>query len=205
MGQYQYPLTATLISGWCSSFLRWIWDWIFWTYHASLEHAFGYDVIDKDRHRYMLAYDGSLHNEFADSMKGLRSELDLSKLDSDEEKFTARHRSVSEEGRKPSQSSSNEVSLSNAAFLSFASLSLSNHFAHTNGYANVARVCWYTPQYSRFASIWAILYVKGWGSHFRGRHSILSSQCHHSIQLGAIAKGNFPRLGTTSSVIKLCY
>lgn len=53
------------------------------TCFARAKHAFGFAVIDKDRHRYMLAYDGSLHNEFADSMSKVRSEIDLSRLDDD--------------------------------------------------------------------------------------------------------------------------
>lgn len=77
---------------------------------ARAKHAFGFAVIDKDRHRYMLAYDGSLHNEFADSMKGLGSELDLSGMDCDEENFTASYCSVSEERKKLSHSMSNEES-----------------------------------------------------------------------------------------------
>lgn len=50
------------------------------TCFARAKHAFGFAVIDEDRHRYMLAYDGSLHNQYADSMR-VRSEIDLSGLD----------------------------------------------------------------------------------------------------------------------------
>jgi len=46
------------------------------TCFARAKHAFGFAVIDDDRHRYMLAYDGSLHNVYADSLKS-RSEIDL--------------------------------------------------------------------------------------------------------------------------------
>jgi Co/Zn/Cd efflux system component len=54
------------------------------TCFARAKHAFGFAVIDQDRHRYMLAYDGSLHNVYADSMR-LRSEVDLSGLEDDVE------------------------------------------------------------------------------------------------------------------------
>ncbi|KAL7462741.1 hypothetical protein ACHAXS_003114 [Conticribra weissflogii] len=50
------------------------------TCFARAKRAFGFAVIDQDRHRYMLAYDGSLHNQYADSMR-VRSEIDLSGLD----------------------------------------------------------------------------------------------------------------------------
>lgn len=55
------------------------------TCFARAKHAFGFAVIDKDRHRYVLAYDGSLHNEMADSMKRQQSEVDLARLDSDQD------------------------------------------------------------------------------------------------------------------------
>lgn len=75
---------------------------------ARAKHAFGFAVIDKDRHRYMLAYDGSLHNSFADGLKGECSEVDLSGLANDEENITASYRSISEENIKSSQSNLNE-------------------------------------------------------------------------------------------------
>jgi hypothetical protein len=75
---------------------------------ARAKHAFGFAVIDKDRHRYMLAYDGSLHNEFADNLKGVRSEVDLCELDKDEESFTANYRSVSDEKINPSRPKTNK-------------------------------------------------------------------------------------------------
>ena len=53
------------------------------TCFARAKHAFGFAVIDQDRQRYMLAYDGSLHNQYADSLR-VRSEVDLSKLDNNE-------------------------------------------------------------------------------------------------------------------------
>ncbi|KAL7511445.1 hypothetical protein ACHAXN_009522 [Cyclotella atomus] len=53
------------------------------TCFARARHAFGFAVIDEDRHRYMLAYDGSLHNVYADSLKS-RSEIDLKGLDEEE-------------------------------------------------------------------------------------------------------------------------
>jgi hypothetical protein len=53
------------------------------TCFARAKHAFGFAVIDEDRHRYMLAYDGSLHNVYADSLK-TRSEIDLKGLDEEE-------------------------------------------------------------------------------------------------------------------------
>lgn len=55
------------------------------TCFARAKHAFGFAVIDKDRHRYVLAYDGSLHNEMADSMKRERSEVDFARLQTDQE------------------------------------------------------------------------------------------------------------------------
>lgn len=55
------------------------------TCFARAKHAFGFEVIDEDRHRYMLAYDGSLHNVYADSLRA-RSEIDLSAMDDGEEK-----------------------------------------------------------------------------------------------------------------------
>mmetsp|Transcript_23638 Transcript_23638/g.50034 ORF Transcript_23638/g.50034 Transcript_23638/m.50034 type:complete len:309 (+) Transcript_23638:789-1715(+) len=71
------------------------------TCFARAKHAFGFAVIDKDRHRYSFAYDGSLHNEFADSMR-VRSEVDLSGLD-DGEDLSCRENycSIAEEGNKP--------------------------------------------------------------------------------------------------------
>ena len=54
------------------------------TCFARAKHAFGFAVIDKDRHRYVLAYDGSLHNEMADSMKRERSEVDFARLQTDQ-------------------------------------------------------------------------------------------------------------------------
>lgn len=50
------------------------------TCFARAKHAFGFAVIDEDRHRYMLAYDGSLHNVYADSLRA-QSEIDLKGLD----------------------------------------------------------------------------------------------------------------------------
>ena len=54
------------------------------TCFARARHAFGFAVIDEDRHRYMLAYDGSLHNVYADSLR-TRSEIDLLHLNREEE------------------------------------------------------------------------------------------------------------------------
>lgn len=54
------------------------------TCFARAKHAFGFAVIDKDRHRYVLAYDGSLHNEMADSMMRQQSEVDLHRLESED-------------------------------------------------------------------------------------------------------------------------
>ncbi|KAL7527012.1 hypothetical protein ACHAWF_002000 [Thalassiosira exigua] len=70
------------------------------TCFARAKHAFGFAVIDKDRHRYMLAYDGSLHNEFADSMR-VRSEVDLSGLDNDEMNCSENYCSVSQGNTPP--------------------------------------------------------------------------------------------------------
>ena len=67
------------------------------TCFARAKHAFGFAVIDKDRHRYVLAYDGSLHNEMADSMKRERSEVDFSDLHTDhEDDCTENYSSISE-------------------------------------------------------------------------------------------------------------
>jgi len=68
------------------------------TCFARAKHAFGFAVIDKDRHRYVLAYDGSLHNEMADSMKRECSEVDLAGLHSDQNdcKGAANYCSISE-------------------------------------------------------------------------------------------------------------
>lgn len=66
------------------------------TCFARARHAFGFAVIDKDRHRYMLAYDGSLHNEYADSMR-VRSEVDLSGMVDDEVGGSENYCSISEE------------------------------------------------------------------------------------------------------------
>jgi len=57
------------------------------TCFARAKHAFGFAVIDEDRHRYMLAYDGSLHNVYADSLR-VRSEINLSVVHDDEESET---------------------------------------------------------------------------------------------------------------------
>jgi len=54
------------------------------TCFARAKHAFGFAVIDEDRHRYMLAYDGSLHNVYADSLR-VSSEIDLAFVDDAEE------------------------------------------------------------------------------------------------------------------------
>ncbi|KAL7433864.1 hypothetical protein ACHAXM_003772 [Skeletonema potamos] len=68
------------------------------TCFARAKHAFGFAVIDKDRHRYVLAYDGSLHNEMADSMKRECSEVDLAGFHSDQDdcKGTENYCSISE-------------------------------------------------------------------------------------------------------------
>ncbi|KAL7478298.1 hypothetical protein ACHAW6_004080 [Cyclotella cf. meneghiniana] len=57
------------------------------TCFARAKHAFGFAVIDEDRHRYMLAYDGSLHNVYADSLR-VRSEINLSAVHGDAEDET---------------------------------------------------------------------------------------------------------------------
>lgn len=72
------------------------------TCFARAKHAFGFAVIDKDRHRYMLAYDGSLHNEYADNMAKVRSEVDLSGLDDDELGCRENYCSMSEGNSTPS-------------------------------------------------------------------------------------------------------
>ncbi|KAL7542006.1 hypothetical protein ACHAXR_011918 [Thalassiosira sp. AJA248-18] len=71
------------------------------TCFARAKHAFGFAVIDKDRHRYMLAYDGSLHNEYADSMR-VRSEVDLSGLDGEELSCRETYSSIPEGNITPS-------------------------------------------------------------------------------------------------------
>lgn len=73
------------------------------TCFARAKHAFGFAVIDQDRHRYMLAYDGSLHNQYADSLKEIRSEVDLTRLDSDEISTRESYSSISEENQASSQ------------------------------------------------------------------------------------------------------
>lgn len=71
------------------------------TCFARAKHAFGFAVIDQDRHRYTFAYDGSLHNEFADGLLRVRSEVDLSGMDDDECPCGANYCSISEGGNKP--------------------------------------------------------------------------------------------------------
>ena len=71
------------------------------TCFARAKHAFGFAVIDKDRHRYVLAYDGSLHNEMADSMKRERSEVDFSDLHTDHEDDSTENYSSISEAKKP--------------------------------------------------------------------------------------------------------
>jgi len=66
------------------------------TCFARAKHAFGFAVIDKDRHRYMLAYDGSLHNQLADSMR-VRSEVDLSGMGSDDHSSRENYCSISKD------------------------------------------------------------------------------------------------------------
>ena len=69
------------------------------TCFARAKHAFGFAVIEKDSHRYVLAYDGSLHNEMADSMRRELSEVDLTSLNTDHEDGcigTENYRSISE-------------------------------------------------------------------------------------------------------------
>mmetsp|Transcript_82 Transcript_82/g.118 ORF Transcript_82/g.118 Transcript_82/m.118 type:complete len:357 (+) Transcript_82:105-1175(+) len=66
------------------------------TCFARAKHAFGFAVIDKDRHRYVLAYDGSLHNEMADSMKRERSEVDFAGLQTDQDDSPENYCSISE-------------------------------------------------------------------------------------------------------------
>lgn len=77
------------------------------TCFARAKHAFGFAVIDQDRHRYMLAYDGSLHNQYADSLKEIRSEVDLTRLDSDEISTRESYSSISEENQALSQEEEN--------------------------------------------------------------------------------------------------
>lgn len=71
------------------------------TCFARAKHAFGFAVIDKDRHCYMLAYDGSLHNQYADNVNA-RSEVDLTRLDVEEVSSTPNYSSISEENIEPS-------------------------------------------------------------------------------------------------------
>ena len=81
------------------------------TCFARAKHAFGFAVIDEDRHRYMLEYDGSLHNTYADSMR-VRSEVDLSGMcdDDDNEEVGSRgnYNSLPESQRSPLQISKTE-------------------------------------------------------------------------------------------------
>ena len=79
------------------------------TCFARAKHAFGFAVIDQDRHRYMLAYDGSLHNQYADSLKEIRSEVDLTRLDSDEQSTRESYSSISEENQASSQEEENNI------------------------------------------------------------------------------------------------
>ena len=79
------------------------------TCFARAKHAFGFAVIDQDRHRYMLAYDGSLHNRYADSLKEIRSEVDLTRLDSDEQSTRESYSSISEEHQASSQEEENNI------------------------------------------------------------------------------------------------
>ena len=79
------------------------------TCFARAKHAFGFAVIDQDRHRYMLAYDGSLHNRYADSLKEIRSEVDLTRLDSDEQSTRESYSSISEENQASSQEEENNI------------------------------------------------------------------------------------------------
>jgi hypothetical protein len=130
---------------------------------ARAKHAFGFAVIDKDRHRYMLAYNGSLHNEFADSLKGVRSEVDLRGLDNEEESFMANYRSVAEEAFNPSHPEmSKNMDLPNEINLNMCSaytvskqilrlvwrrlMNLSEACAQSSRWY-LARFCRYTPQY----------------------------------------------------------
>jgi hypothetical protein len=71
------------------------------TCFARAKHAFGFAVIDQDRQRYMLAYDGSLHNQYADSLR-VRSEVDLSKLDNAESTCMTNYCGTDEENINPS-------------------------------------------------------------------------------------------------------
>jgi len=66
------------------------------TCFARAKHAFGFAVIDKDRHRYSLVYDGALHNQLGDSMRA-RSEIDLSGLNNNELSCRENYCSISEE------------------------------------------------------------------------------------------------------------
>ena len=105
------------------------------TCFARAKHAFGFAVIDKDRHRYVLAYDGSLHNEMADSMKREQSEVDLARLDSDqdlhstsEESAGAAHEShaVGEGGERSDDINLNMCSAYTVSHFHFFHLSLNN-------------------------------------------------------------------------------
>ena len=79
------------------------------TCFARAKHAFGFAVIDQDRHRYMLAYGGSLHNEFADSISRNRSEVDLSGMGNDDElSCRENYCSISQEETKPTPLQINE-------------------------------------------------------------------------------------------------
>jgi hypothetical protein len=75
------------------------------TCFARAKHAFGFAVIDEDRHRYMLAYDGSLHNVYADSLR-TPSEINLKGFDEEEDVIdttqTQNYSSIAEEREEAS-------------------------------------------------------------------------------------------------------
>jgi len=74
-----------------------------------------------------------LHNEFADNIKGVRSEVDLHGLDNEEESFMANYRSVAEETFNPSHPGiSKKIELPNEINLNMCS-------AYTHVFADTLR------------------------------------------------------------------
>lgn len=81
------------------------------TCFARARHAFGFAVIDQDRHRYSLVHDGSLHNVYADSMR-VQSEVDLSGLDQNGDNVSGEDYCTISNGANGSSSIQNEEATS---------------------------------------------------------------------------------------------
>ena len=193
------------------------------TCFARARHAFGFAVIDEDRHRYMLAYDGSLHNVYADSLR-TRSEADLLRLDTEEEGINQneKHKNYSSvmEGREDKSLDINqesvgfqEVNLNMCSAYTVSdviSIYLRGSF-FTSKYQlmfnilcleTAACICRYTSEHSCIASSRHILHIQHWRTSHGRCNSSTSRKFHHFDEYRAFVKRNISCMGPVKTAIR---